>query len=56
MTRFVEKQVKSILNIHKYADSWFWDKYSVSAYQGCQFNCKCGRLGAGPGNYDPPAE
>ncbi len=39
MARFVEKQVKSILNIHKYIDSWFWDKYSVSAYQGCQFNC-----------------
>ena len=39
MARFVEKQVKSILNIHKYIDSWFWDKYSVSTYQGCQFNC-----------------
>ncbi len=39
MARFEEKQVKSILNIHKYVDQWFWDKYSLSVYQGCQFNC-----------------
>jgi len=37
--RYEEKQTKSILNVHKFIDSRFWDRYSLSAYQGCEFNC-----------------
>lgn len=33
-------QAKSILNIHKHVDGgWFWDKYSVSPYLGCEYGC-----------------
>ena len=39
MVKYTEKQTKTILNVHKYIDSWLWDKYSVGAYQGCQFDC-----------------
>jgi len=39
MVTYIEKEFKSILNKHKFIDSWFWDRYSVNAYQGCQFNC-----------------
>lgn len=31
--------VKSILNKHKFRDSWFLDEYSVNPYQGCGCNC-----------------
>ncbi len=39
MVTFTEKEFKSILNVRKYIDSWFWDKYSISGYNGCQFGC-----------------
>ncbi len=29
-----------ILNVHKYADSWFWDKNSAHPYLGCEFGCE----------------
>ncbi len=32
-------RVKSILNKHKFRDSWFLDEYSVNPYQGCSCNC-----------------
>jgi DNA repair photolyase len=31
---------KRILNIHKHADSWFWDKYSAHPYIGCEHGCE----------------
>ena len=31
---------KKILNIHKHADSWFWDKYSAHPYIGCEHGCE----------------
>ncbi|MEW6621027.1 MAG: radical SAM protein [bacterium] len=30
---------KSILNKNKYIDSWFWDRYTINSYNGCQFGC-----------------
>ncbi|MBN2008303.1 radical SAM protein [candidate division KSB1 bacterium] len=39
MVTFTIKQFKSILNVYKYIDSWFWAKYSVNGYNGCQFGC-----------------
>jgi DNA repair photolyase len=31
---------KKILNVHKHADSWFWDKYSAHPYVGCEYGCE----------------
>jgi DNA repair photolyase len=39
MVRYTEKEFKSILIVRKYIDSWFWDRYGVNPYQGCQFGC-----------------
>lgn len=39
MVTFIEKEFKSILNVRKFIDSWFWDKYSINPYNGCQFGC-----------------
>lgn len=36
---YEEKEVKSVLNKHKFIDSCFWDRYSVNPYQGCEHNC-----------------
>lgn len=36
---FREESFKSILNIRKTINPWFWDKYSVNPYNGCQFGC-----------------
>jgi len=39
MTTYTERVFKSILIVRKYIDSWFWDRYGVNPYQGCQFGC-----------------
>ena len=39
MVRFEEKAFKSILNKLKYADNWFWARYTLNPYNGCQFGC-----------------
>lgn len=39
MVKFVEKDYKSILNKLKYIDSWFWGRYTINPYNGCQFGC-----------------
>jgi DNA repair photolyase len=39
MVRYTEKEFKSILNKRKYIDSWFWDRYGINPYNGCQFGC-----------------
>lgn len=36
---YQEKEFKSILNKHKFIDSWFWDRYTINLYNGCQFGC-----------------
>ncbi len=38
-TRFVCYQPKTILNKGKRADHWFWTRYSVYPYLGCQHGC-----------------
>ncbi|MBN2027632.1 MAG: hypothetical protein JW854_12820 [Actinobacteria bacterium] len=39
MATYTERQFKSVLIVRKYIDSWFWDRYGVNPYQGCQFGC-----------------
>ncbi|RJP27146.1 MAG: radical SAM protein [Actinobacteria bacterium] len=39
MVKYTEKEFKTILIVRKYIDSWFWDRYGVNPYQGCQFGC-----------------
>jgi len=39
MVKFIEKDFKSILNVHKFIDNWFWCKYGINTYNGCQFAC-----------------
>jgi DNA repair photolyase len=38
--QYIVYQPKKILNIHKHADSWFWDKYSAHPYIGCEHGCE----------------
>lgn len=39
MTKFVEIDAKSILTKQKFRDNWFWNRYSINPYRGCQFAC-----------------
>jgi DNA repair photolyase len=39
-TQYTTYKPKRILNIHKHADSWFWDKYSAHPYIGCEHGCE----------------
>ncbi len=39
MVEYIEKEFKSILNVFKYIDSWYWCKYTINTYNGCQFGC-----------------
>ncbi len=39
MPKFIEKQYKSIINKKKTIDHWFWTRYSINPYNGCQFGC-----------------
>jgi DNA repair photolyase len=39
MVTYIEKNYKSILNVHKFIDNWFWTKYGINTYNGCQFGC-----------------
>ena len=39
VTRFVEVKSKTVLNRYKYRDNWFWNRYGVNPYRGCQFAC-----------------
>jgi len=38
--KILRYKANKILNIHKYVDSWFWNKYSAYPYKGCQFGCE----------------
>ncbi len=33
-------RAKKIINVHKHADGWFWDKYSAHPYKGCEHACE----------------
>lgn len=37
--KYIEREYKSILNVLKYPDSWFWIKYTLNPYNGCEFAC-----------------
>ncbi len=37
---YQEYETKRILNVHKHADGWFFDKYSAHPYIGCAFGCE----------------
>lgn len=39
MVKFVEVRSKVILNRYKYRDNWFWCRYGINPYRGCQFAC-----------------
>jgi DNA repair photolyase len=39
MAKYTEKAFKTILNKRKYIDGWFWDRYSINGYNGCQLGC-----------------
>jgi DNA repair photolyase len=37
---YQEYQARSVLNVHKHVDGWFYDKYSAHPYVGCAFGCE----------------
>jgi len=37
--RYIYKDFKTILNKYKFIDSWFWCRYSINPYNGCEFAC-----------------
>lgn len=39
MINYSEKEFKTIINVRKFIDNWFWDKYSLNPYNGCEFSC-----------------
>jgi DNA repair photolyase len=39
MVTYIEKEFKTVLNVKKLIDSWFWVKYGINPYNGCQFGC-----------------
>jgi len=39
MVEFKEVKAKTVLNKYKYRDNWFWCRYSINPYRGCQFAC-----------------
>jgi len=39
MVKFKEVKAKTVLNKYKYRDNWFWCRYSLNPYRGCQFAC-----------------
>ncbi len=39
MIKYVPKDFKTILNKYKFIDSWFWCRYSINPYNGCEFAC-----------------
>lgn len=39
MVKYVPKEFKTILNKYRFIDSWFWCRYSINPYNGCEFAC-----------------
>ncbi|MGC9516407.1 MAG: radical SAM protein [Methanomicrobiales archaeon] len=39
MPKFIEIESKSIIYRHKFKDNWFWVRYAINPYRGCQFTC-----------------
>ena len=36
---YERKDFRSILNKYKFIDSWFWCRYGINTYSGCEFAC-----------------
>jgi DNA repair photolyase len=36
---YTHKEFKSILIKRKFIDSWFWDRYGINGYNGCEHSC-----------------
>jgi len=39
VVKFKEVKAKTVLNNYKYRDNWFWCRYGLNPYRGCQFGC-----------------
>ncbi len=39
MVKYLEIEAKSVLQRQKYRDNWFWNRYNLNTYRGCQFAC-----------------
>nr|MDO8115249.1 radical SAM protein [Candidatus Sigynarchaeota archaeon] len=39
MVTYTVKQYKGIVNKLKYIDSWFWCRYTINPYNGCEHDC-----------------
>ena len=39
MVKYTYKEFKSTLNKLKYPDSWFWSRYTLNTYSGCEHAC-----------------
>ena len=39
MAKYIKKKFKGILNKLKYIDGWFWCRYTINAYSGCEHAC-----------------
>ena len=39
MVKIVKIEAKSVLQKQKYRDNWFWNRYNLNPYRGCQFAC-----------------
>ena len=37
--RYERRDYKTLLLKHKYIDSWFWCRYGINSYQGCEHAC-----------------
>ncbi len=37
--KIVKKEFKTCLNKYKFPDAWFWARYSINPYSGCQHAC-----------------
>jgi len=36
---YEKRRFKSLLNKHKFIDHWFWTRYGINPYNGCEFAC-----------------
>ena len=39
MVTYTHKEFKSILIKRKFIDNWFWDRYGINGYNGCEHSC-----------------
>ncbi len=39
MVKYTHKEFKSILIKRKFIDTWFWEKYGINGYNGCEHSC-----------------